>query len=76
MVILQWHVDNLPAELRQSELLFSSETGGFRSGSCLIARAIHRRKAEKPLDTVRPFANLSRSRELNSAAECHPHTLN
>src|SRR5215467_12570926 len=41
----------------------------------VIERAIGHRKREKPLDTVRPFATLSRSRGLNSAAECHPHTV-
>jgi len=32
MAILQWHVDNLPAELRRSELLFPSEMGASALG--------------------------------------------
>ena len=45
MAILQWHVDNLPAELRRSELLFPSEMGGFRAGSCLKRPLEHIAKA-------------------------------
>jgi hypothetical protein len=36
MAILRWHVDRLPpGPMRDSELLFPSETGGFRSASAL-----------------------------------------
>jgi hypothetical protein len=34
--ILRWHVDRLPeGPMRDSELLFPSETGGFRAPSAL-----------------------------------------
>jgi hypothetical protein len=36
MDILQWHQDRLPlGPMRNSDLLFPSETGGYRSASCL-----------------------------------------
>ena len=34
--ILRWHVDHLPAgRMRESDLLFPSDTGGFRAPSAL-----------------------------------------
>jgi integrase len=36
MEILRWHAEHLPeGPMRESDLLFPSETGGYRAGSCL-----------------------------------------
>jgi integrase len=68
MEILRWHVENLPeGPMRDSELLFPSETGGFRACSCLdkpfreVARAMGLSKRLTPRAMRRTFQDLARA---------------
>jgi len=70
--VLRWHVDTqlLPGPERESELLFPSETGGFRSRSCLIgpfkkvAKAIGLTKPITPRAMRRSFQDLARQAQV------------
>lgn len=71
MDILQWHVDQLPAgPMRESDLLFPSDVGGFRSCSCLdkplreIAAACKLTKYLTPRGMRRTFQDLCRAAEV------------
>ena len=69
--ILKWHVDRLPAgPMRESELLFPSETGGYRAASCLdrpfaeIATKLKLKKKVTPRAMRRTFQDLARAAEV------------
>jgi integrase len=69
--ILRWHVVNLPAgPIRDSELLFPSDTGGFRSRSALdkpfrrVALAVGLDKRVTPRAMRRTFQDLARAAEV------------
>jgi hypothetical protein len=69
--ILKWHVDQLPAgPMRESELLFPSETGGYRAGSCLdrpfveITTKLKLTKKVTPRAMRRTFQDLARAAEV------------
>jgi integrase len=71
--ILRWHVDRLPpGPMRDSELLFPSETGGFRAPSALdkpfreAAEAIRLPKRVTPRAMRRTFQDLARSADIES----------
>jgi hypothetical protein len=65
MDVLRWHVDTQlrPGPQRESELLFRSEVGGYRSPSSLdkpfaaVAKAIGLRKRVTPRAMRRSFQN-------------------
>ena len=66
--ILRWHIDNLPeGPMRTSELLFPSESGGFRATSVLkkpfddVGRAIGLAKHVSPRAMRRTFQDLARA---------------
>ncbi len=67
--ILRWHVDTLPDEgpLKESDLLFPSEVGGFRAPSVLdkpfrvVAKALGLRKRVTPRAMRRTFQDLARA---------------
>lgn len=66
--ILEWHVAELPAgPMRESDLLFPSETGGYRASSCLadpfreVAKAIALGKKVTPRAMRRTFQDLARA---------------
>lgn len=66
--ILRWHVDALPeGPMRDSELLFPSDTGGFRATSVLkkpfddVAKAIGLKKHVSPRAMRRTFQDLARA---------------
>lgn len=69
--ILRWHVDQLKGAMADSELLFPSETGGFRSASWLdkpfreVAKAICLTKAVAPGAMRRTFQDLARAAQVN-----------
>jgi site-specific recombinase XerD len=72
MDILRWHADNLsPGRMRDSDLLFPSETGGYRSRSSLdrplrvVARAIGIEKTITPRAMRRTFQDLARAAQVN-----------
>jgi hypothetical protein len=67
MTVLRWHVDKLPAgPMKDSELLFPSETGGFRSQTLLgkpfddVCRHLKLRKRVTPKGMRRTFQDLAR----------------
>jgi integrase len=68
--ILRWHVANLPGPMRESELLFPSETGRFRSRSALdkpfrrVALAVGLDKRVTPRAMRRTFQDLARAAEV------------
>lgn len=69
--ILRWHVDQLPpGPMRDSDLLFPSDVGGFRSGSCLdkpfkeIRAACKLAKHVTPRGMRRTFQDLCRAAEV------------
>ena len=69
--ILQWHVDQLPeGPMRESDLLFPSETGGYRAGSCLdrpfaeITKKLGLKKKITPRAMRRTFQDLARAAEV------------
>ncbi len=73
MAILRWHVDRLPpGPMRDSELLFPSETGGFRSASALdkpfreVGEAINLRKRITPRAMRRTFQDLARNADIET----------
>ena len=73
MAILRWHVDRLPpGPMRDSELLFPSETGGFRSASALdkpfreVGEAIKLRKRITPRAMRRTFQDLARNADIET----------
>jgi site-specific recombinase XerC len=69
VTILQWHVDTLPDEgpMAESDLLFPSETGGFRAPSALdkpfaaVWKAMGLRKRVTPRAMRRTFQDLARA---------------
>ena len=72
LAILKWHVDGLPAgPMRDSELLFPSTTGGWRSPTCLdkpIRRIANAAGIAKHLSAKfmrRTFQDLGRAAELH-----------
>jgi integrase len=90
MDILRWHVLHLPAgPMRKSELLFPSETGGFRAPSVLdkpiraIAKAAEIGKHLSPRFMRRTFQDLGRAAKVHdfvveaisghATAEMHRH---
>jgi integrase len=69
--ILQWHADRLPeGEMRKSELLFPSETGGYRAASCLdrpfseVLTKLKWKKRITPRAMRRTFQDLARAAEV------------
>lgn len=70
--ILRWHVDTLPDEgpMKESDLLFPSEVGGFRAPSTLdkpfrvVAKALGLRKRVTPRAMRRTFQDLARAAEV------------
>ena len=70
--VLRWHVDTQlrPGPQKESELLFPSELGGFRSRSCLdkpfadVAKAIGLKKHISPRAMRRTFQDLARTAEV------------
>ncbi len=72
MSVLRWHVDKqlLTREMERSELLFPSETGGFRSNSALakpfrtIAKAMGLTKQISPKAMRRSFQDAMREAEV------------
>jgi integrase len=72
MDILRWHVENLPpGPMRDSELLFPSETGGLRPKVCLkkpfaaVVEALGIEKRLSPRAMRRTFQDLARAAEVN-----------
>lgn len=71
--VLRWHIDEqiLRRKMRESELLFPSVTGRFRSRSCLdkpfaeVASAIGLKYAVSPRAMRRTFQDLSRAAGVN-----------
>ena len=70
--ILRWHVDRLPeGPMRESDLLFPSETGGYRAPSCLdkpimaIAKAAKIGKHLSPRFMRRTFQDLGRAAQVH-----------
>lgn len=70
--ILRWHVDRLPeGPMQESDLLFPSETGGYRAASCL----------KKPIDAIGKAAKIDKHltakfmrrtfQDLGRAAQVH-----
>jgi integrase len=71
--ILRWHADRLePGPMRDSDLLFPSETGGFRAPSALdkpfaeVAKAIGLRKRITPKAMRRTFQDLARNADIEA----------
>jgi integrase len=71
MDILRWHADGLPpGPMRDSDLLFPSETGGFRARSSLdkpfrrVGRAVGLTKTVTPRAMRRTFQDLARAAEV------------
>lgn len=69
--ILRWHAGQLKDAMAESELLFPSDTGGFRSASCLdkpfreVAKAIGLTKKVTPRAMRRTFQDLARAAQVN-----------
>src|SRR5258708_34154175 len=66
--ILKWHVDQLPkGPMGESELLFPSETGGYRAASCLdrpfeeVTTKLKLNKRVNPRAMRRTFQDLARA---------------
>ncbi len=69
--ILRWHVDTLPdGVMHESDLLFPSEVGGYRSPSCLdkpfkeVSRLLGLKKHVTPRAMRRTFQDLARAAEM------------
>lgn len=69
--LLEWHVAQLPVgPVRDSDLLFPSDIGGYRSRSCLdrpfreVAKAIKLKKTITPKAMRRTFQDLARAGEV------------
>jgi integrase len=69
--ILDWHVKQLPeGPMQESELLFPSETGGYRAASCLdrpfreITKTLAWKKQITPRAMRRTFQDLARAAEV------------
>jgi integrase len=68
--VLRWHVDQLGSQGDENDLLFPSETGGFRSASTLdkpfakIAKAAGIKKHITPRAGRRTFQDLARAAEV------------
>jgi integrase len=69
--ILRWHVDQLPeGRMRTSDLLFPSDTGGFRAPSALdkpflaVVNELGLRKTITPKAMRRTFQDLARSADI------------
>ena len=69
--ILRWHVDQLPAgRMRDSDLLFPSDTGGFRAPSALdkpfraVASELELAKTITPKAMRRTFQDLARNADI------------
>ena len=70
--VLRWHVDTQlrPGPQEESDLLFPSELGGFRSRSCLdkpfadVAKATDLKKHISPRAMRRTFQDLARAAEI------------
>jgi len=76
MSVLSWHADRLPAgPMRDSELLFPSETGGFRSHTVLdkpfkdVCKHLKLGKRVTPKAMRRTFQDLARRAEVNSLVQ-------
>ena len=75
--ILRWHIDTqlTTDAMRQSELLFPAEDGGFRSRSALkkpfvaVAAAIGMTKHVSPKAMRRTFQDLARAAEVKDIAD-------
>lgn len=71
MAVLHWHVGRLVGEALESELLFPSETGGFRSRSALdkpfarVASSIGLRKRITPRGMRRTYQDLMRAAQVD-----------
>jgi integrase len=73
LAILLWHADRLPpGPMKDSELLFPSETGSFRSPSALdkpfseVGKAIRLRKRITPRAMRRTFQDLARNADIEA----------
>jgi integrase len=71
MDVLEWHVERLPEGLmKESDLLFPSETGEFRSPSCLdkpfdgVVTELKLKKRITPRGMRRTFQDLARAAEV------------
>lgn len=71
MEIFRWHVEGLAeGPMRESELLFPSETGGFRAASCLdkpfaeVAAVLDLGKRITPRGMRRTFQDLARAAQV------------
>jgi len=72
LAVLRWHVETQlrPGPQQESDLLFPSEVGGFRSPSCLdkpfkqVAKAIGLKKRITPRGMRRSFQDLARAAEV------------
>lgn len=69
--ILDWHKDQLPkGPMKESDLLFPSETGGYRAASCLdrpfreIVKKLEWTKEITPRAMRRTFQDLARAAEV------------
>jgi integrase len=73
--VLRWHLDRLPpGPMRDSDLLFPSETGGFRAAPALdkpfrqVGKAIGLRKRITPRAMRRTFQDLARNADIETIA--------
>jgi integrase len=69
--ILKWHTENLPdGPMKESELLFPSETGSYRAASCLdrpfreVIKKLEWKKSITPRAMRRTFQDLARAAEV------------
>jgi len=82
MEVLEWHVDRIPeGPTKESELLFPSETGGFRSPSCVdkpfeeVVTELKLKKRVTPRAMRRTFQDLGAAevKERRDAGSVGPH---
>jgi integrase len=73
MAVLRWHVDRLPpGPMRDSDLLFPAETGGFRAASALdkpfrlVGEAIKLKKRFTSRAMRRTFQDLARNADIEA----------
>jgi len=76
MAVLRWHIDQLPAgPMRESDLLFPSETGGFRSRPVLdkpfkdVCKHLGLGKKITPKAMRRTFQDLARRAALDGLVQ-------
>jgi len=70
--ILKWHVERIPAgPMRESELLFPSDVGGFRAPSCLDKPIRAIAKAAKITKELTPYFMRRTFQDLGRAARVH-----